>query len=104
MAELEIDPAEIDAYRALLAEEIETSIERETGVLMLHALAVKDRPASIRIVEAYADQDAYEAHLRSPHFLRYKAMTEKMVRSLHLIETEPILLRAKRGVLDGEVG
>lgn len=95
MAELEIDPAQLDSYKALLAEEIEVSIGTEPGVLMLYAVAVKDSPAQIRILEVYADQQTYEAHLRSPHFLKYKTATADMVRSLRLVETDPILLRAK---------
>jgi hypothetical protein len=39
IAELEIDPEQLEAYRALLAEEIEASVDREPGVLMLHAVA-----------------------------------------------------------------
>jgi quinol monooxygenase YgiN len=99
MAELEIDPAVLDSYKTLLREEIEASIEAEPGVLTLYALSIKDDPAHIRIVEVYADQDAYDAHLRSPHFLRYKALTSKMVRSLRLVETDPIILcsRANEG-------
>jgi quinol monooxygenase YgiN len=95
MAELEIDPARLDSYKALLAEEIETSVRMEPGVLMLYAMSVKGSPAQIRILEAYADQEAYESHLRSPHFLTYKTATAAMVRSLRLVETDPILLRAK---------
>ena len=95
MAELEIDPAQLDSYKALLAEEIDTSVKTEPGVLILCAVAVKDSPAQIRILEVYADQQAYEAHLRSPHFLKYKTATAAMVRSLRLVETDPILLRAK---------
>ena len=59
---------------------------------MLYALSVKGRPSSIRILEVYADQGAYETHLRSPHFLEYKSETEDMVLSLRLIETDPIIL------------
>ncbi len=95
IAELEIDPAQLDSYKALLAEEIEASVKTEAGVLMLYALSVKDSPAHIRILEVYADRQAYEAHLRSPHFLKYKTATAAMVRSLRLVETDPILLRAK---------
>jgi quinol monooxygenase YgiN len=95
IAELEIDPAQLDSYKALLAEEIEASIKTEVGVLMLYALSIKDGPAHIRILEVYADRQAYEAHLRSPHFLKYKTLTATMVRSLRLVETDPILLRAK---------
>ncbi len=95
MAELEIDPAQLDRYKALLAEEIEASVEIEQGVMMLYAVSIKGSPELIRILEVYADQEAYEAHLRSPHFLKYKTLTSDMVRSLHLVETEPIVLCAR---------
>jgi quinol monooxygenase YgiN len=95
LAELEIELAQFAAYRALLTEEIEASVSKEQGVLMLFAMSVADNPAHIRIVEVYASQAAYESHLQTPHFLKYKTLTSGVVRSLCLIETEPILLRAK---------
>jgi quinol monooxygenase YgiN len=95
IAELEIDPAQLEAYKAMLAEEVDTSVHVEPGVLSLNAVSVKGMPASIRLLEVYADQAAYEAHLKSPHFLKYKTGTAGMVRSLRLIETDPILLRNK---------
>ncbi|MFS8048088.1 putative quinol monooxygenase [Rhizobium sp. BR 314] len=95
MAELEIDPAQLDAYKAFLTEEIEASVRLEPGVLSLNAVSVKGDPAQIRIFEVYADQVAYEAHLKAPHFLKYKNGTAAMVRSLRLIEADPIVLRAK---------
>jgi quinol monooxygenase YgiN len=95
IAELEIDPAQLDGYRAALREEIEASIKMEPGVLVLHAASIADNPAHIRVFEVYADKRAYEAHLTTPHFLRYKALTSTMVRSLHLIEMDPLILRAK---------
>ena len=82
------------SYRALLREAIETSIGAEAGVLTLYAVAVKGRPEHIRIVEMYADQTAYEAHVQTPHFLKYKAGTQSMVKSLTLLETDPVLLAA----------
>ncbi|MBX3529726.1 MAG: antibiotic biosynthesis monooxygenase [Rhizobiaceae bacterium] len=100
MAELEIDPAQLDAYRTLLAEEIEASVASEPGVLALSAVAAKDDPARLTILEIYADQAAYEAHLRTPHFRKYKALTAEMVRSLRLVEMTPVALRAKSGALD----
>jgi quinol monooxygenase YgiN len=97
IAELEIDPRQIESYKALLAEEIETSVRVEAGVLFLHAVSVKGTPEKVRVIECYADQAAYEAHLTTPHFLKYKTQTTNMVRSLRLIETEPIALGAKSG-------
>jgi len=95
LAELEIDPAQLDRYKAFLREQIETSIRVEPGVLNLYAVAVKGQPAQIRIFEMYADTAAYQAHLQTPHFLRYKIGTQGMVKSLRLLETEPVLLGAK---------
>jgi len=97
MAELDIDPARLDAYTALLKEEIEASVRLEKGVLTLNAVAVKGQPSQIRILEIYADQAAYETHLKSPHFLKYKTGTADMVRSLRLVETEPVMLCTKAG-------
>ena len=95
IAELEIDPAQLDAYRALLTEEIEASVDKEPGVLMLHAVAEKERPDQIRILEVYANREAYEAHLETPHFLKYKTGTAGMVRSLRLLDVDPVMMRGK---------
>lgn len=64
-------------------------------VLTLFAVSVKDHPNQIRIFETYADAAAYEAHLETAHFRKYKTGTQGMVRSLRLIETDPILLGTK---------
>jgi quinol monooxygenase YgiN len=95
IAELEIDPNQIAAYNALLSEEVEASVRIEPGVLFLYALSIKGSPEKVRVIEAYADHAAYEAHLTTPHFLKYKMHTAGMVRSLRLLETEPINLKAK---------
>jgi quinol monooxygenase YgiN len=100
LAELEIDPAQLDRYKSFLQEEIESSIRIEPGVLTLYAVAVKDQPTQIRIFEMYADTAAYEAHLQTPHFLKYKTGTQGMVKSLRLLETDPISLVAKSNSWD----
>lgn len=95
IAELEIDPAELESYKAHLREEIETSVREEPGVLTLYAVSVKENPSQIRILEVYANADAYKSHLQTPHFRKYKTGTQRMVRSLRLVETDPILLGDK---------
>jgi quinol monooxygenase YgiN len=95
LAELRIDPSQLEEYRAALREEIEASIRLEPGVLTLYAVSVKGDPAQVRLFEVYADAAAYEAHLQTSHFKKYKTATQGMVKSLVLIETDPILLGAK---------
>ena len=95
IAEIQIDPAQLEAYKAALKEEIEASIRIEPGVLNLYAVSVKDHPEQIRLFESYRDMAAYEAHRQTPHFKKYKTATQGMVKSLTLLETDPILLGAK---------
>ncbi len=97
IAELEVDPAQVEAYKTILAEEQEASVRLEPGVLMLHSVAITDQPTHIRLLEVYASRSAYEAHIKAPHFVKYKVSTEKMVKSLKLIPATPILLCAKSG-------
>jgi quinol monooxygenase YgiN len=91
LAHLVIDPQQLDAYRAALREGIEAALRLEPGVLTLYAVSAQADPTRFTLLEIYADQAAYEAHLRSPHFLRYKALTQDMVRSLELVDTVPLL-------------
>lgn len=95
LAELEIDPDSLPTYLALLREEIETSLAVEPGVLMLHAVQLKHEPQMVRLLEVYASLDAYQAHIQSPHFLKYKAGTAAMVRTLRLIDVDPVVMAAK---------
>jgi len=95
VAELEIEPAQLEAYKAAVAEHAAIAIRAEPGVLVLYAVAEKDNPTRIRVFEVYADTSAYRAHLETPHFKKYKTVTEKMVKSLKLVQTNPIAMAAK---------
>ena len=100
IAELEIDPVQLDRYRAAVKEEIETSIRVEPGVLAIYAVSVKDDPSHLRFFEIYADEAAYRGHLDSAHFKKYVEITRPMIKSRKLIETVPIVLGSKaRGLV-----
>ena len=95
VAEIEIDPAHLEAYTAAVKEQIQAAIGLEAGVLALYSVADKDNPAHVFVFEMYADIDAYKAHLETAHFKKYKVATQDMVKSLKLRETIPILLGSK---------
>jgi quinol monooxygenase YgiN len=95
LAELEIYPDQLNAYKAALKKEIEASIRTEPGVLTLYAVSVKGHPEQIRLFETYRDAASYQAHLQSPHFKKYKQQTQQMVKSLTLLDTDTILLGSK---------
>jgi quinol monooxygenase YgiN len=95
LAKIEVDPVQVENYKAYLKEEIETSIRIEPGVITLYAVFEKNKPTHITIFETYADKDAYEAHLKRPHFLKYKAQVKDMVKHLELVEVSAIALGGK---------
>ena len=91
LAKLVIDSAQLDSYLTFLKEGIETAMRDEPGVLTLYAVSEKEKPTHITILEIYADEDAYQSHLLTPHFLKYKNGTMEMVKSLELVESVPII-------------
>ncbi|WP_316823036.1 putative quinol monooxygenase [Pedobacter gandavensis] len=90
MSEIEIHPEYLEAYQVILKEEALASIKVEPGVIAIFPMSEKDRPNQIRIVEIYADRQAYLSHLETPHFKHYKTSTLKMVKSLKLIDMNAI--------------
>jgi quinol monooxygenase YgiN len=95
IAELEIDPAQLESFNAAIKESIETAVRIEPGVLALYAVSETDNPARVRVFEIYTDADAYKTHLETPHFRKFRATTENMVKSRELIDAAPIALSAK---------
>jgi quinol monooxygenase YgiN len=101
LAKLVIDYAQLEKYKALLKEEIETSFHVEQAVLSLYAVSEKANPRHMTILGIYADREAYKMHLKTKHFIKYKTGIKNMVGSLELIEADLLLqgMRMKRSVL-----
>jgi len=91
LAKLVIDSTQLENYNVLLKEEIEASVRLEPGVVTLYAVAEKNDPTHITILEIYADTVAYKLHLLTPHFIKYKNGTKDMVKALELVETVPLV-------------
>lgn len=91
LSKITVDPARLDEYNAYLKEEIEASMRLEPGVLTLYAVAEKERPNEVTILEIYADEAAYQSHIKTPHFRKYKQGTLDMVQALELIDTTPLI-------------
>lgn len=91
IAKIIVDPRQLESYKEALTEEIEASLRLEPGVLSLYAVSEKEKPNHITILEIYADSLAYQAHIQTKHFLKYKLSTKDMIESLELIETNPLI-------------
>lgn len=91
LAKIVVEQARLNEYNSYLKEEIESSMRLEPGVLTLYATFEKERPNRITILEIYANEEAYQSHIKTPHFLKYKQGTLDMVQELELIDSTPLI-------------
>jgi 4-carboxymuconolactone decarboxylase len=59
----------------------------------MFAMYQKENPVQVRIVEIYQTKEAYQSHLKTPHFQHYKTTTIKMVKSLKLVDMTDVDLQ-----------
>lgn len=91
LAEIEVVPEYLEEYLTYAKEVGVTSVKVEPGVLTLFSMQTKEDPCKIYILEIYADKEAYQSHLQTAHFKKYKEGTAQMVKSLKLIDTQPMV-------------
>lgn len=90
LAEIEVFPQYLSAYLELAREVDRLSMEHEPGVLCLYPMQSRSDSTQIRILEIYASEEAYQHHLGTEHFKRYKQGTQHMVKSLNLPTMQPL--------------
>ena len=92
---IEVHPQYLEEYKKIATEVGETSLRTEPGVLTMYAVAQKDNPYLITILETYASQKAYQSHIASQHFQKYKEASLPMVKSLELLDQVPLNAASK---------
>ena len=90
IAEIEVYPEWLEAYLAAAGTVGAESVAKEPGVICIFPMQKKESPTSIRIVEIYRSEEAYKAHLATPHFRKYKEGTPHMIKSLKLVPLQPL--------------
>jgi quinol monooxygenase YgiN len=99
VAELQIDPAQADAFATAIREVGQASVHTEEGCIALYAVADKDNPNLVRVFEIYRDPASYQAHLQTAHFKKFRDTTSAMVTSRKLLDATPISLATKPGAI-----
>ncbi len=88
IAKIKVDANQLERYQVALKEQMNAAIQLEPGVLSYTVVADKKDASSITIFEVYANLEAYQSHIVTPHFKKYKETVKDMVLSLELIDTE----------------
>lgn len=90
LSKIEVYPQYLEEYMEYATEVGEISLRTESGVLTMYAVGEKENPCKITILETYASREAYEKHIASEHFQKYKQGTLHMVKSLILSDQTPL--------------
>lgn len=96
-AKIKVDPAQLSQYTQALKAQMASAIALEPGVLFYHAVADLKDPSRITILEVYANVAAYQAHIATPHFLKYKDTVKDMVKELVLEDVKTVAKAQKSG-------
>lgn len=90
LAKIKIDLSQLEKYNTALKEQMVTAVRDEPGALAYYAVADKDDPTIITILEIYADTNAYNSHIQTAHFKKYKNTVKDIVKSLELVDVHLI--------------
>jgi len=90
LAEIEVYPEHLQEYLKFANEVDRQSVEREPGVVCLFPMQSAEDSTQIRILEIYASEEAYQSHIKTEHFQKYKQGTMHMVKSLKLPTMRPL--------------
>ena len=90
LAENEVYPQHLKEYLEFASEVDRLSVEREPGVICLSPMQSAEDSTKIRILEIYASKEAYQQHLKTEHFQKYKQGTLHMVKDLKLPTMKPL--------------
>ena len=96
IARITVDSVKLHNYLIALKTQMEFALKYEEGVLAYSAVQDKNNPAKITIFETYASIAAYQSHIQTEHFKKYKTTVTDMVKQLELTDVIPIAIQSKQ--------
>lgn len=96
IAKITVDSNKLDDYLIALKAQMESALKYEKGVLAYTAVQDKETPTKITIFETYASVSAYQTHILTEHFRKYKETVASMVIHLELTDVIPIAVQSKQ--------
>jgi hypothetical protein len=98
IAEIEVYPEYLKDYLKAARHVGAESVRKEPGVICIFPNQVRDDETKIRIMEIYRNKKAYQHHLKTLHFQAYKQGTLHMVKSLNLLDIQPLAPEAMQQI------
>lgn len=80
-----LKPGAMAAFRLLVDENAQSSIDLEPGCQRFDVLLPENAQDKIFLYEIYDNRQAFEAHLKTAHFLSFNAQSERLIKSRSII-------------------
>jgi quinol monooxygenase YgiN len=96
IARITVDSVNLNDYLTALKTQMQSALKYEKGVLAYSAVQDKNNPNKITILETYASVPAYQSHIQTDHFKKYKTTVADMVKELELSDVIPISIQTKQ--------
>lgn len=76
---IRLRPGAFDSFMPMMLENARQSLADEAECLRFDVLQNGDQPEDVFLYEIYSSPEAFEAHLKTPHFLTFDAATRKLI-------------------------
>lgn len=81
VAEFVVKPGCMDAFMTHALDDASHSLSEEADCLQFDVLRLPDQPDAVVFYEVYRSQQAFDAHLCTPHVARFRAILTQLVQS-----------------------
>ena len=96
IAKITVDSVKLNEFLIALKTQMESALKHEEGVLAYSAVQDRNNPTKITIFETYASIAAYQSHIQTEHFKKYKTTVTDMVKQLEVTDVIPIAIQSKQ--------
>jgi quinol monooxygenase YgiN len=79
IADVTVPSERLAAFIAASLEDARDSVAKEPGCRQFDVLLSADGSPTVVFYEVYADRAAFEAHLQTPHFFRWRDATQGLI-------------------------
>jgi quinol monooxygenase YgiN len=79
VAELTVAPERLEEFVAHSLEDGRDSLKNEPGCRQFDVHVAADGSPTVVLYEVYDDRAAFEAHLKTPHFFRWRDATQSWI-------------------------
>lgn len=91
IVDFQLKPGARPAFRRLIDANARASGTREPGCRQFDVLEPKDEADRVLLFEIYDDDEAFDAHVRSPHYVQFDAESAALVASKSIVRCDLVM-------------